>query len=29
MMILTLCTAPLLLLLKRGRKPEGGAPVVE
>jgi len=29
MMILTLATAPLLLLLKRGRKPEGPAPVME
>jgi len=29
MMILTLATAPLLLLLKKGRKPEGPAPVME
>ena len=29
MMIMTLCTAPLLLLLKKGRKVEGHAPVME
>ena len=29
MMIMTLCTAPLLLLLKKGRKLEGHAPVME
>jgi DHA2 family multidrug resistance protein len=29
MMILTLCAAPLLLLLKKGREPEGPAPVME
>jgi DHA2 family multidrug resistance protein len=29
MMILTLFAAPFLLLLKKGRKPEGQAPVME
>jgi DHA2 family multidrug resistance protein len=29
MMILTLCVVPLLLLLKKGRKPEGHTPVME
>jgi DHA2 family multidrug resistance protein len=29
MMILTLCVVPLLLLLKKGRTPEGHAPVME
>jgi DHA2 family multidrug resistance protein len=29
MMILTLCVIPLLLLLKKGRKPEGPAPIME
>jgi DHA2 family multidrug resistance protein len=29
MMILTLCVVPLLLLLKKGRKPQGAAPVME
>ena len=29
MMILTLCVVPLLLLLKKARKPEGPAPVME
>jgi DHA2 family multidrug resistance protein len=29
MMILTLCVVPLLLLLKKGRKPDGAAPIME
>ena len=29
MMILTLCAAPFLLLLKKGRKPEGPGAIME